>query len=125
MSHCIRSSHCAGLRKRRLRPARGAERLVAQRLQGGADGGEQRILPGALRNDLPAIDNSWGAYGAEQDTGSTPVPTSGEGPSYIEQAYARWQGLGADERSPLGQAAILRANIDAITAVLLFSSPVL
>ena len=57
-----------------------------------------RLLPGALRDGLPPIDNSWGAYGAQEDGG---------GDDYIRDAYSRWLGLGADERSPLGQAAVL------------------
>ncbi len=34
--------------------------------------------------------------------------------SLIEKAYAKWQGLDADERSPLGQAGVLRDMTDAI-----------
>ena len=66
-----------------------------------------RLLPGALRDGLPAIDNSWGAYGAQEDGG---------GDNYIRDAYSRWLGLGADERSPLGQAAVLSERTTAITA---------
>ena len=33
----------------------------------------------------------------------------------VRRAYAKWQGLAADERSPLGQAGILREEIAAIT----------
>lgn len=73
-----------------------------------------RVLPKALRDDLPVIDNSWGAYGAEEDTGST-VDPDGDG-GLIGEAYEKWQGLDADERSPTGQAAILSAQIEAITA---------
>ena len=68
-----------------------------------------RLLPGALRDGLPPIDNSWGAYGAQEDGG-------GGGDSYIRDAYSRWLGLDADERSPLGQAALLSEHIAAITA---------
>jgi hypothetical protein len=67
-----------------------------------------RVLPGALRDGLPPIDNSWGAYGAQEDGG-------GDG-NYIRDAYSRWLGLGADERSPLGQAAVLSERTQAITA---------
>ena len=73
--------------------------------------------PSALRDDLPAIDNSWGAYGAEDDAprddelvrqeAGAAADASGD-KSLIEQAYAKWQGLDADERSPLGQAGVLR-----------------
>lgn len=73
-----------------------------------------RVLPEALRDGLPAIDNSWGAYGAQDDAGT--APPAGDSPSYIEQAYSRWRALGADERSPRGQAAVLGRAIDAITA---------
>ena len=69
-----------------------------------------RLLPGALRDGLPSIDNSWGAYGAQDDGGG------GDDGSYIRDAYSRWLGLGADERSPLGQAGVLSEHISAITA---------
>jgi hypothetical protein len=64
-----------------------------------------RLLPGALRDDLPPIDNSWGAYSTQQDAGG----------NYIRDAYSRWLGLGADERSPLGQAGVLTERTRAIT----------
>ena len=66
-----------------------------------------RLLPGALRDGLPPIDNSWGAYGAQEEGGG--------GDNYIRDAYSRWLGLEADERSPLGQAGILSEHIAAIT----------
>ena len=83
-----------------------------------------RVLPERLRDDLPAIDNSWGAYGAEDDAADSTdelvrqeagaaADASGD-KSLIEQAYAKWQGLDADERSPLGQAGVLRDMTDAI-----------
>ena len=89
-----------------------------------------RVLPEELRDDLPAIDNSWGAYGAEDDAAErsdelvrqeagAAANASGD-ESFIEQAYAKWQGLDADERSPLGQAGVLRdmtAAIDGTPAV--------
>lgn len=79
-----------------------------------------RVLPGSLRDELPAIDNSWGAYGAADDTGSTgsgdDVVTGEGGGSLVERAYEKWQELGADERSPFGQAGILREQIEAIEA---------
>ena len=72
-----------------------------------------RVLPSSLRNDLPAIDNSWGAYGAQDDRGgATSDQTSAT--SHIEQAYSRWLGMAADERSPRGQAQVLRAETEAI-----------
>jgi hypothetical protein len=67
-----------------------------------------RLLPGALRDGLPPIDNSWGAYGAQEERGG--------GDNYIRNAYSRWLGLDADERSPLGQAGVLSEHIAAITA---------
>ena len=82
-----------------------------------------RVLPAALRDDLPAIDNSWGAYGAEDDAtdddelvrqeAGAAADASGD-TSLIEKAYAKWQGLAAEERSPLGQAGVLRDMTDAI-----------
>ena len=49
------------------------------------------------------------------------VPTArkrsgGGGDNYIRDAYSRWLGLDADERSPLGQAGVLSEHIAAITA---------
>ena len=38
-----------------------------------------------------------------------------EGDSLVDRAYARWRGLAADEKSPLGQAGVLRDEIAAIT----------
>ncbi len=76
-----------------------------------------RVLPSSLRNDLPAIDNSWGAYGAQDDQGGdTSDQTDDSAESHIEQAYSRWLGLAADERSPRGQAQVLRAETEAIDA---------
>lgn len=82
-----------------------------------------RVLPEELRDELPAIDNSWGAYGADDATDSSDdlvrqeagaaADASGD-KSLIEKAYAKWQGLDADERSPLGQAGVLRDMTDSI-----------
>lgn len=80
-----------------------------------------RVLPTTLRDGLPAIDNSWGEYGAQGETSDELVrqeagaAANGDGDSLVERAYAKWQALGAEERSPRGQAAILREGIDAIT----------
>jgi hypothetical protein len=68
-----------------------------------------RLLPGALRHGLPPIDNSWGAYGVQEQRG-------GGDRSYIRDAYSRWLGMAADERSPLGQARVLSEHVAAITA---------
>jgi sulfatase-like protein len=82
-----------------------------------------RVLPEDLRDELPAIDNSWGAYGAADDVGADDelvrqeVGAAAEATgdkTHIEKAYAKWQGLDADERSPLGQAGVLRTMIAAI-----------
>jgi hypothetical protein len=88
-----------------------------------------RVLPSSLRDELPAIDNSWGAYGAEDDQGSEAAepssesgsvsgsgsePAEDDGWSYIEEAYSRWFGMAADERSPRGQAGVLRDEIEAV-----------
>ena len=79
-----------------------------------------RVLPSSLRDELPAIDNSWGAYGAEDDQGEgdpdAAASSADSGQSHIAEAYTRWLGLAADERSPRGQARILRDEIEAIDA---------
>ncbi len=76
-----------------------------------------RVLPSSLRDELPAIDNSWGAYGAQDDRGgATSDQPDDSGESHIEQAYSRWTGLSADERSPRGQAQVLHAETEAIDA---------
>jgi len=73
-----------------------------------------RVLPAAWRAELPAIDNSWGEFGAEDDTGTRSSELTGQ--DLVEEAYAKWRELGADEKSPLGQAGLLREQIEAITA---------
>lgn len=81
-----------------------------------------RVLPPALAEDLPSIDDSWGAFGVDDAAGATNDHGDEEVP-FIDRAYARWRGLSADERSPLGQAGILADQIDALgdEPVLLFS----
>ncbi len=78
-----------------------------------------RLLPSALRDELPAIDNSWGSYGAADEPDDDLVrqvrEATDEASTLVGRAYAKWQGLPADERSPLGQAGILRDEIAAIT----------
>ena len=79
-----------------------------------------RVLPSSLRDGLPAIDNSWGSYGAADEPDDDLVRQVREAAddgadTLIGRAYAKWQGLAADERSPLGQAGILREEIAAIT----------
>jgi hypothetical protein len=77
-----------------------------------------RVLPPALRDDLAAIDDSWGGFGVDDTGGGVDAAAGDDGdePSYIQQAYSHWRGLGADERSPLGQAGIMSAQVEAITA---------
>ncbi len=60
-----------------------------------------RVLPGALRDDLPAIDDAWGSFGdAVGDTGP-PDPFADEDP------LGRWHGAERSERSADTQAARL------------------
>jgi hypothetical protein len=82
-----------------------------------------RVLPASLRGELPPIDNSWGSYGAQDGPAAddlvreeTGAAEGAGGTSLIARAYAKWKGLGADERSPRGQAAVLRRSIDEIGA---------
>jgi hypothetical protein len=71
-----------------------------------------RILPVELRNDLPAIDRSWGAYGSEADADDRPAT----GEDLTDALYAKWRALGAEEKSVRGQAHVLAENLGAITA---------
>jgi len=98
----------------------GPRRSLRQALKDASIVFGHRVLPAAVRDELPPIDNSWGAYGAEDDgggAGSTPVE-GGDRPAneqeVVNQAYEKWRELGADERSPLGQAGLLREQIEAI-----------
>lgn len=76
-----------------------------------------RLLPEPLRDQLPPIDNSWGAYGAAELEGpGAGSPAGSDQPTYIQEAYTRWTSLGADERSPSGQAAVMQQQVEAITA---------
>ena len=81
-----------------------------------------RVLPSAVRDELPSIDEAWGEFGAGEDEGASDPFVSEDGGSdpsvqtVIDRAYARWRGLDADERGPLGQAQVLGRQIDAITA---------
>ena len=72
-----------------------------------------RILPEELRNGLPAIDRSWGAYGSDTDT-TDDRPATGE--ERTNALYAKWRALGADEKSVHGQAHVLAHSLGAITA---------
>ena len=80
-----------------------------------------RVLPSPLRDELPAIDQSWGAFGVDDAPTDDLVreeegAAAAAGRSIVAQAYAKWRGLDADEKSPLGQAGVLRAQVAAITA---------
>ena len=74
-----------------------------------------RVLPSAFRDGLPDIDNSWGEYGGDAGGGDDGSGVADQ-PSYIEEAYSHWRNLGADERSPLGQAGIFTDHVSAINA---------
>jgi hypothetical protein len=83
-----------------------------------------RVLPETFRDELPPIDNSWGSYGAQDMAAADDdllreedgAAEDAGGTSLIDRAYARWRSLGADERSPRGQAAVLRQRIEEIDA---------
>jgi hypothetical protein len=72
-----------------------------------------RILPEELRDGLPAIDRSWGAYGSDSDT-TDDRPATGE--DLTDALYAKWRALGAEEKSVRGQARVLAESLGAITA---------
>jgi sulfatase-like protein len=71
-----------------------------------------RVLPATLRDSLPPIDNSWGAYGAQEEGGGSDPDDD----DFILNAYSRWLGRGADERSPRGQAGVLSERMTDIGA---------
>lgn len=84
-----------------------------------------RTLPADWREELPSIDESWGSFGETGDTGSVADAADrrrdddGEpltGQALVTEAYSKWRELGAAEKSPLGQAGILREQIEAIEA---------
>jgi hypothetical protein len=72
-----------------------------------------RILPQELRDGLPAIDRSWGAYGADTDAGED-RPATGE--ELTNAQYEKWRALGSEEKSIRGQAGVLAESLGAITA---------
>jgi hypothetical protein len=57
-----------------------------------------RALPPSLREDLPAIDEAWGSFGAAVGGGAEERTPDAEDP------LARWHGTGLDEREPVVQA---------------------
>lgn len=65
-----------------------------------------RVLPATFRDGLPAIDNSWGAYGADG---------TGEPGDEILEAYDVWHSRSADEQSPLGQAGVFSERVEQIS----------
>ncbi len=74
-----------------------------------------RVLPEELRDGLPAIDRSWGAYGSSTDTTDDDRPASRE--ERTATLYEKWRALGKQERSVRGQARVLADSLGAITAV--------
>ena len=65
------------------------------------------VLPGALRDGLPPIDNSWGAYGAQEErrpavtTSATPTRAgSGSAPTSAARSVRRQSSASARRRSP-------------------------
>jgi hypothetical protein len=80
-----------------------------------------RVLPSALRDHLPPIDNSWGAYGAEHDSGvaagddEDTDDTVNTEPGYpMEELLMRGRPR-PDDGSARGRAATLAEGIVAIT----------
>jgi hypothetical protein len=78
-----------------------------------------RVLPSSLRDQLPAIDDSWGDYGAQdavaaERDGSEAPPVGIAGNPHLERAYSHLHEFSADERSPRGQAQALLDEIAAI-----------
>jgi len=81
-----------------------------------------RVLPSALRDHLPAIDNSWGAYGTEHDDGGVAVgddeeteDTVNTEPSYSMDELLMRGRPRPDDGSARGRAATLAQGIVAIT----------
>ena len=80
-----------------------------------------RVLPSSLRDHLPPIDNSWGAYGAEQDSGvaagddEDTEDTVNTEPGYpMDELLMRGRPR-PDDGSAHGRAATLAEGIVAIT----------
>lgn len=66
-----------------------------------------RVLPGSLRDELPAIDDSWGDFDGD-DTRLAGADANNPMP------FERWRNLDADIKSPLGQAAQMSRQIEAV-----------
>jgi hypothetical protein len=77
-----------------------------------------RVLPASLRDGLPRIDNTWGAYGSPADTSAAEVAVA---PDDVEPTgddlFGRWFARSDDERSPRGQARVLVDRIRQVTGV--------
>jgi Sulfatase len=75
-----------------------------------------RVLPSALRDSLPPIDNTWGAYGSGDDTTTSEVVvTPDEVEPTGEDLFGRWYSRSEDERSPPGQARVLADRVLQVT----------
>ncbi len=78
-----------------------------------------RVLPSSLRDELPPIDISWGAFSGDKAAADPNDPFAVAEAAGTEDnngtAYAKWLSLDADQRSPRGQAALLQEQIDSIT----------
>jgi Sulfatase len=83
-----------------------------------------RVLPSSLRDHLPPIDNSWGAYGAEHDNSVASGDEDGadeDGDGAADTAdpmdvlFRRGRALSDEERSPRGQAATMAEEVAVIT----------
>lgn len=90
-----------------------------------------QVLPGALADDLPAIDHSWGDFGDDlgptsdapgdsavdattaPDEGSPTPPATGSVP---DDGFGRWRDLALTEKSPGGQLNVFDRSISAIDA---------
>lgn len=78
-----------------------------------------RVLPSSLRDNLPPIDNSWGAFGAEHDNSIVGADEGGDGgedtAERMDVLFGRWRARTDDERSPRGQAATMAEEVVAVT----------
>lgn len=69
-----------------------------------------RVLPTALSDDLPAIDDSWGGF--DDDEGTQVGEITEDSP----MAFSRWRNLEADLKSPAGQASAMAEQITLMTS---------
>jgi hypothetical protein len=76
-----------------------------------------RVLPASLRDGLPRIDNTWGAYGSTADTGAAEVVAPDEVEPTGGDLFGRWYARSEDERSQRGQARVLAERIRQVTGV--------